>query len=232
MPGVLAIYADGAAGRDEGVQLPFMWQRVSLLGVGATRLRVHLGRTQGNAVDVQLSDTSGMLVFAGSLVTRPVSPEQLQAALSAAGAQPDSGLVELTWAPITVPEGRAGHVLAWHDQPSTDPVSETDPAAGVQADVVVWEVPTAQSDVVAAVHEATHQVLEVLQSWLAVNRAAVLVVLTRGAVGLAGEHVTDLAGQRSGGWCVQRKMSIPAGWSWSISTPVSTPVSVGWAWLR
>ncbi|WP_423202408.1 type I polyketide synthase [Mycobacterium decipiens] len=191
---VLTTDADGVASRDEGVQLPFMWQQVSLHGVGATRLRVHLGRTQGNVVDVQLSDTSGTLVFTGSLLTRPASSEQLQAALSAAGIQNDSGLMELTWAPITVPDGRAGHIAAWRDQSSTDPESETDPAVGVQADVVVWEVPATHSDVVAAVHEVTHQLLAVLQSWLTVDRAGVLVVLTRGAVGLVGERVTDLAG--------------------------------------
>ena len=48
--------------------------------------------------------------------------------------------------------------------------------------------------VVGAVHGGTHVVLGVLQSWLAGDRAGVLVVQTRGAVGLAGEDVTDLAG--------------------------------------
>ena len=43
-------------------------------------------------------------------------------------------------------------------------------------------------------YEATHEVLGVLQSWLAAEKSGVLVVLTRGAVGLAGEEVADLAG--------------------------------------
>ena len=47
---------------------------------------------------------------------------------------------------------------------------------------------------VASVYAATHRVLEVLQSWLAGDRAGMLVVLTHGAVGLAGEDITDLAG--------------------------------------
>ena len=46
----------------------------------------------------------------------------------------------------------------------------------------------------ASVYTATHQTLEVLQSWLASDHTALLVVLTHGAVGLAGEDVTDLAG--------------------------------------
>src|SRR5208282_255688 len=48
--------------------------------------------------------------------------------------------------------------------------------------------------VVGSVYTATHQVLGVLQSWLAADRASTLVVLTHGAVGVAGEDVTDLAG--------------------------------------
>jgi NADPH:quinone reductase-like Zn-dependent oxidoreductase/acyl carrier protein len=48
--------------------------------------------------------------------------------------------------------------------------------------------------VVGSVHAATHAVLAVLQSWLAGERSALLVVLTSGAVGLVGEDVTDLAG--------------------------------------
>ena len=50
------------------------------------------------------------------------------------------------------------------------------------------------ADMAAAVHEGTHVVLGVLQTWLAGDRAGVLVVQTRGAVGLAGDDITDLAG--------------------------------------
>ena len=49
-------------------------------------------------------------------------------------------------------------------------------------------------DVVGSVYAATHEALGVLQSWLAGDGSGVLVVLTHGAVGLAGEDVTDLAG--------------------------------------
>jgi acyl carrier protein len=44
------------------------------------------------------------------------------------------------------------------------------------------------------VHAATHRALEVLQSWLAHDRAGKLVVLTHGAVGLPDEPITNLAG--------------------------------------
>ena len=47
---------------------------------------------------------------------------------------------------------------------------------------------------VGSVYAATHEALGMLQSWLAGEGTGVLVVLTHGAVGLAGEDVTDLAG--------------------------------------
>ena len=62
------------------------------------------------------------------------------------------------------------------------------------AGVVVWEHESAGADVVGRCTRATHEALEVLQSWLGGDPAGMLVVLTHGAVGLAGEDVTDLAG--------------------------------------
>ena len=59
---------------------------------------------------------------------------------------------------------------------------------------MVWELHSVGADVVGSVYEATHAGLGVLQSWLARDRAEVLVVLTHGAVGMAGEDVSDLAG--------------------------------------
>src|SRR6201999_3887874 len=48
--------------------------------------------------------------------------------------------------------------------------------------------------VVGSAYAATHEALAVLQSWLAGEGPGPFVVLTHGAVGLAGEDVTDLAG--------------------------------------
>ena len=45
-----------------------------------------------------------------------------------------------------------------------------------------------------SVYAATHEALGMLQSWLGGDGTGVLVVLTHGAVGLAGADVTDLAG--------------------------------------
>src|SRR4029077_8752107 len=49
-------------------------------------------------------------------------------------------------------------------------------------------------DSLAATYRRTHVALAALQSWLAEHDSGVLVVATRGAVGLPGEDVTDLAG--------------------------------------
>ena len=49
-------------------------------------------------------------------------------------------------------------------------------------------------DPVTATYQRTHQVLAAVQSWLTEHDSGVLVVATRGAMGLAGEDVTDLAG--------------------------------------
>lgn len=60
-------------------------------------------------------------------------------------------------------------------------------------------------------YAATHTALEVLQSWLGADRAATLVVLTHGGVGLAGEDISDLAAAACGAWRVPRRPKIPAG---------------------
>src|SRR6185312_1710144 len=56
------------------------------------------------------------------------------------------------------------------------------------------ESPAGAGDTVGSVHAAVGEVLGVLQSWVGGDESGVLVVLTRGAVGLAGEDVADVAG--------------------------------------
>ena len=61
-----------------------------------------------------------------------------------------------------------------------------DDGVGVGEMVVVWECGLVDADVVGSVYGATHAALGVLQSWLAVDRVGVLVIVTRGAVGVGG----------------------------------------------
>jgi NADPH:quinone reductase-like Zn-dependent oxidoreductase/NADP-dependent 3-hydroxy acid dehydrogenase YdfG/acyl carrier protein len=85
-------------------------------------------------------------------------------ALSAASSRAGGGLLEVMWPPIS-------------------------PGGKNIGEVAVWEPPAG-----ASVYAATHEALGVLQSRLAGEEPGVLAVLTRGAVGLAGEDVVDLAG--------------------------------------
>jgi polyketide synthase 7 len=162
----------GEAGAQESTVLPFSWQGISLHAAGASRVRVRLAAADAGAVSVDLADGAGLPVLSVQrLVMRSVSAEQLSAA-TAPPVTAGERLLEVAWSPVSVQPNRI-----------------------TSDDMVVWELSThAGSGVVGSVSAATHEVLGMLQSWLAGDGSGVLVVLTRGAVGLAGEDVTDLAG--------------------------------------
>ncbi|WP_156688863.1 type I polyketide synthase [Mycobacterium sp. Marseille-P9652] len=158
-----ALHALGVADAQAPAVLPFSWQGVCLHAAGASRVRVRLAPAGAGAVSVEITDAAGLPVLSvRELVTRPVSVEQLAAAVGPSGA---GGLFEVAWAPVTLPDNGS------RDAPA------------------VWESPR-EVGVAAAVHEA----LATVQSRLDGGATEPLVVLTRGAVGLAGEDVTDLAG--------------------------------------
>ncbi|OBI51545.1 type I polyketide synthase [Mycobacterium sp. E787] len=161
-----ALHALVAGGDQAQTVLPFSWQGVSLHAAGAARARVRIAPAGADAVSVELADATGLPVMSvRSLVMRPVSRQQLSAA-----AAPAEGLLEVVWSPISLGANQTGDHVA------------------------VWELAATGPDVVGSVHAAAIEVLGVLQSWLAGEGSAVLVVLTRGAVALAGEEVSDLAG--------------------------------------
>ena len=171
-----AVLAAADTGDARQVVLPFSWQTVALHAAGATSARVRITATGADTVSVELADSLGAPVLSvDSLLTRPISAAQLDAALRAATA-PGQGLLEVTWSPISTPD-------ITHN--------------GAESAVVVWDWQPAAAtgaDMPAAVHDATHQALTVLQSWLQGDRTSRLVVLTHGAVALPGEDITDLAG--------------------------------------
>ena len=163
-----ALHAMGLAGRQTETMLPFSWQGVCLHAAGASRARVRIAPVGVEAVSVELADGAGLPVLSvRELLVRPVSMAQLTAAAPRAG----TGLLEVVWAPVAL--GANGPV---------------------RDDAVVWQSGAASAAGVGSVYAATHEVLGALQSWLAGDGAGVLVVLTSGAVALAGEEVTDLAG--------------------------------------
>ncbi|MGH3553197.1 MAG: acyltransferase domain-containing protein, partial [Mycobacterium sp.] len=91
------IAAVGGADSDDGVLVPFSWQRVCLHAAGASAVRARIAPTGPSAVSVELADGLGLPVLSvASMVARPVSQQQLMAAVSGSG--PDR-LFEVIWSP-------------------------------------------------------------------------------------------------------------------------------------
>ncbi|MBM0260026.1 polyketide synthase dehydratase domain-containing protein, partial [Micromonospora sp. 4G55] len=168
-----------AVGLDAGqvglVRLPFAFVGVTVAVPDATTVRVRV-TPAGDGVRLDIADAAGLPVASvESLTLRELSAAQL-----AAGRQ--EPLYRLTWqpaAPVAAPPMRWA---AWDD------VREDVPEV-----VVLRSEPGRDA---AAVHRATHRVLERVQTWLADDRYArsTLVVVTRGAVAVADEEAADLAG--------------------------------------
>jgi polyketide synthase 7 len=188
--------------------LPFTWAGVSLHAAGARRVRARLAPAGDGAVSLELTDTTGLPVLSvQSLVVRPITAQRLAAAVTAAGGDTGQELLEVVWTPITLDHSSVDDrahpsVITWDElltgagAPETNGEKATPEGDVLKADrdVVVWEWSSKDPEgVVGSVYAATHQVLGVLQSWLAADRPYTLVVLTRGAVGVAGEDVADLA---------------------------------------
>ncbi len=190
------LHASGLAADTTETMLPFCWRGVSLHAGGAGRVRARFTALGADAMSVDVADAAGLPVLTvRTLVTRPMTAEQLNAAVTTAAARPDREPLEVVWSPIPLkPNVIDGSerlpVVSWEDFWAGD----GDGGAGAgAARVVVWQCESAGGDVVGSVYAATHAALQVLQRWLAGDQTGTLVVLTRGAVGLPGEDVSDLA---------------------------------------
>ena len=172
-----ALHAIAVAAADHELALPFSWQQVSLHAAGASSVRARIVPTGPHSVAIDLSDALGLPVLSvGSMTTRPISTDQL----ALAGRSTTEGeLLEVEWSPVTsTPE-----VSASIDAADAVSIYETVPVAVDSADLAV------------AVHTATNHALERVQTFLADPAApSQLMVLTRGAMALPGDDVTDLAG--------------------------------------
>ncbi|WP_155725360.1 type I polyketide synthase, partial [Mycobacterium avium] len=168
--------------------VPFSWQRVSLHAAGAAAVRARIVPVSPSAVSIELADGLGLPVLSvASMVARPVTDQQLLAAVSNSG--PDR-LFELIWSAQPSTAVQPVSLLNWG---ATElDATDTDSDSGRFA--VLFESAPVAGDVVTEVYAATRAVLPVLQSWLARDGAGTLVVSTRGAMTLPGEDVTDLAG--------------------------------------
>ena len=175
--------------------LPFCWRGVSLHTSGTGRVRARFTAVGADAMSIEVADAAGSPVLTvRSLVTRPMTAEQLNAAVTTAAARRDCEPLEVVWSPIppkpdTIDGPEKLPVASWEDFCAADGGDENVDAGRV----VVWQCGSSGDDVVGSVYAATHAALHVLQRWLAGSQMGTLVVLTHGAVGLPGAGVGDLA---------------------------------------
>ncbi|QNI07344.1 type I polyketide synthase [Mycobacterium kubicae] len=164
---IVAADERGDFDRTSGVLVPFAWQGVSLHAAGAAAVRARISPVGPSSVSVELADALGLPVLSvASMVARPVTEQQLKAALS--GSSGDR-LYEVVWLPA--PSG-----------------------GGAVPPYQVYQSPPVGEDVLAGVYAATHDALAAVQAYLTEHDSGVLVVATQGAVALPDENVTDLAG--------------------------------------
>ncbi|WP_344599086.1 type I polyketide synthase [Streptomyces violaceusniger] len=202
---------DGALGSG-AVRVPFAWSGVRLHASGASVVRVRLARAGSDAVALEVADAAGQpVVSIESLVLRPISAEQLQAARTSRY----ESLFQLDWQPVATPASvvaggswafvgsdaglgeavvRVGGAYARYADISelTSALDEGEAMPGT----VVLSCPTSTGEGLAArVRESLSAVLSSVQRCLGEERlgASRLVVATCGAVATeAGEDVADL----------------------------------------
>jgi polyketide synthase 1/15 len=197
------LHAVGLAVDTTQTMLPFCWRGVSLHARGTGRVRARFTALGADAMSVEVADAAGLPVLTvRSLLTRPMTVEQLHAAVTTAADRRACEPLEVVWSLIppkpNITDGSGQlPVMSWEDFWAGD-----GGGSGVAADdgekagagrVVVWQCGSAGDDVAGSVHTATHAALHVLQRWVAGGQTGTLVVLTQGAVGLPGEDVSDLA---------------------------------------
>ncbi|MFB7928165.1 type I polyketide synthase [Streptomyces sp. NPDC056039] len=181
------------------VRVPFAWSGVSLHASGATELRVRVTSTSPDTVSLTLTDPSGALVArVDALTTRELPPDQADMADMAGDTADDivrRALLRPEWAALDV-SGATDEGAAWEVRgPDELHLAEFLPGT-VNPDVVavtaLARATGTGTDPLAAVHELTGRVLEVLQDWQSDPGTAGsrLVVVTRDATG----PVPDLAG--------------------------------------
>ncbi|MFC0527337.1 type I polyketide synthase [Phytohabitans kaempferiae] len=184
--GAMDFFVDGGPKAITETAIPFAWTGIRLHAAGAAALRV---RARGGpaGVSLTLADAAGTAVGrVESIVTRPVSADQL-----GSGKPAPDGLLRIGWqpgpavAPADPTEAADGWAVLGDDAHGLHAPTYPDLAAITPIpDVVVLPAPAdTGSDVPEAVHAATRWALDQLRLWLADPRTegATLVVLTRDA---------------------------------------------------
>ncbi|MEU9143437.1 type I polyketide synthase [Streptomyces sp. NPDC048349] len=193
--GTFATPADTAEEGSGEAVLAFAWNGLVLHAAGASALRVRVAPVGPDALSVEAADaTGGLVVTMDSLVSRPVSAEQLE---TAADAMVADSLFGVEWTELPPAEGA-------QPSPSWVPVADADDvealAEGTAAPMVAV-LEAVGGDTEDAVLALSSRVLGVLQAWLTASglEESQLVVVTRGAVPTGDGSVTDPAGAAVGG---------------------------------
>ncbi|MFF4607324.1 type I polyketide synthase, partial [Streptomyces sp. NPDC001339] len=188
----------GVVTPDDGVaRMPFSWTGARLHASGAAALRVRLAPAGENAVTIAAYDTSGEPVATvDALVLRRITAELLD------GERPKGAelLYGLEWVGVPAPGAdvaRPGRCAALSGDGflAVPGVPEAVNLAAVPDDVeLVFAAVDGAADADGASPGAVTRVLELVQAWLATEATedARLVVVTDGAVSVAGEDVRDL----------------------------------------
>nr|ADX66472.1 ScnS1 [Streptomyces chattanoogensis] len=170
-----ALHASALGGAEAG-GVPFSWTGVSLHASGASHLRVRIREADG-AMSVAIADASGAPVASvESLVVRPITAGQLQAA-------DRDALFKADWVPVPLTDERVELGTGPEGEPlRTSADLDSLNGAAVPGTVLVAP-PSGAAGTVESVHAATAWALEMVQSWLADDRFATsrLVFVTRGA---------------------------------------------------
>ncbi|WP_316764876.1 SDR family NAD(P)-dependent oxidoreductase [Streptomyces herbicida] len=175
-----ALHALGAGGllpAADGPLLPFAWSRVTLHGTGAAALRVRLSQADGDTVRLEAADGTGRpVVSVESLTLRPVSAAQLRTSSR-------DSLFTVDWAPLAAPaDANAPAVRAYDDIAALIAAPAAEIGAQADTDAVVVPCPGGSGTGAERGRDVLAEVLRLVQWWLAEDRAARLVLVTRGAV--------------------------------------------------
>ncbi|MFI9220102.1 type I polyketide synthase [Streptomyces werraensis] len=190
-----ALHTNALATPDDGRKvLPFAWNGLVLHATGASALRVRVAPCGPDALSFQAADeTGGLVLTMDSLVSLPVSTDQLDAA---AAHDTRDALFGVEWTGLPAVQ-EAVPVPVWVPVVSAEDVVELARGAGAGVPAVaVLEAVAAGDGGVDAALGLTSRVLGVVQAWLCVAglENSRLVVVTRGAVPAGDGVVSDPAG--------------------------------------
>ncbi|HET9381778.1 MAG TPA: type I polyketide synthase, partial [Streptomyces sp.] len=193
-----ALHTNAFANPDDDRRvLPFAWNGLVLHASGASALRVRIAPSGPDALSFHAADETGDTVLTmDSLVSLPVSADQLDAAAAPGNHPPSHGsdsLFGVEWTELSAPVRDSGAPLSWVAVESAGDVDAL--VGGVVPGVVVLEAVGGGGGDSVLVLAA--RVLGVVQAWLVGVglEESRLVVVTRGAVPAGGEGaVSDPAG--------------------------------------